>query len=619
MDYKHEQRERETGKMELHDLKKLESRALDHWHETVERYREDSDFSFGLQWDAGAEERRKRQGRTSIVYNLIGAYVKRVTNAVRQAPPAIQIHAVSGGASKEAAKALSGLIMGIEYASNAQTAYCYALSCACRGGYGAWRVIVDENGDPRIEPIMDPTALMWDPAAQRLDFSDAKWCIYSQERDVSAIREAYGDDAVEGCGEYDLVKVCELWIISNGKIFQYIYTPKAILEVVEYPGKIIPFVIITGERAIIDGKLAYLGITSDAKSPQKEINYLKSEAISRMSMAPKAAYIAKEGADEDYEEEWANAAVEARAVLHYRGDSPPIPVQAPDAPSGFMALAQENIQLMSAITGIYAPSQGENVGNQSGKAIKYEQAQGSLSTFEFLFSLQGGIKRTGEILIDIIPRVWVDDRVRVSLGQDGTQTPVSVGPSIVPNVANLNLGYGEYGVSISAGASYASQREAMIERMTDLIARNPDMIGIIGPWLVRHIDLPGSEQLADALATLQPPAVQQILAQDGDPAQQLAGAMGQVQQLQQQIQQLQAQNAEMQKALETKQVEAQARAVEGDKNRAHDVQMEQLRADLKAVQDRLKYQEQDEAATFDARLKIALAQIQTKNKEQFNG
>jgi hypothetical protein len=451
----------------LPELKKLRDRASDHWSSMAEEYREDVEFSFGEQWTGGDIQKRQAAGRPSFVYNLIPAFIHTVTNAARQAPPSIQVHAVGNGATKPAAKAIAGLIRGIEYESNATNAYVYALECAVKGGYGSWRVNMvedyDHRVDFRIDSIIDPTTLLWDPAARRPDFSDARFCVYEKLMDADAAAEQwpkYSDEIKAKKDQNGEVLISELWVREEDRVVQYVFTDDCLLDVNdEYPGKILPFVTTTGERGMYDSRVHFHGLVRSIKEVQREYNYLKSEAIASISNRPKAMAIAEENALENHIEDWAGANRVAKAVLFKKKGSEVNLIDPPAPPIGYMQLADANVQVMKMITGIYAPSTGEHVDASSGKALKYEQAQGALSTYHYLDSLKYGVKRTAEILIDLFPTAWVDDAVRVAIHPDGKTESISVGPGTVPEVANLDMSYGKYGISISSGPSYASQRE----------------------------------------------------------------------------------------------------------------------------------------------------------------
>lgn len=577
---------------ELPELKKMRDRANDHWTPIMEDSRENTDFAFGEQWSGSDIQTRKAAGRPSFVYNLIPAFTRTVTNTARQAPPSVKIHPVGDGATKEAAKALSGLIAGIEYESNAASAYTYALECAVKGGIGSWRVNMFERDDQsiglRIDSIADPTTVMWDPAARRPDFSDARFVVYEKMLNVDAaceMWEKYAEELKTAKDENDEVLVSELWAREEGgKIIQYVFTDDCLLDVNdEYPGSILPFVTVTGERGFREGRLHFHGLVRDIASVQREYNYLKSEAIASIANHPKAMAIAEENSVENHMDDWATANRVAKVMLFKKKGSELTLIPPAEPPVGYMQLADANVQVMKMITGIYAPSTGEHVDASSGKALKYEQAQGAVSTFHFLDSLRYGIKRCGEILIDIMPKTWIDDAVRVAIHPDGKTESVSVGPTQLPEVANLDLSYGKYGVTVSSGPAYASQREELQSRMMDFMKMNPASAAIIGPWLLQSIDLPGSESVADALISMLPPNVQQILSAQDDPmntvrmqSQQIQQMQAQLQQMQQALQEGNAEKVKAQTQMQMKQMELEAQRQMTEMKIAHEKDSQQV-------------------------------------------
>ena len=322
--------------------------------------------------------------------------------------------------------------------------------------------------------------------------------------------------------------------------------------------------------------------------------------------------IEEENSVENHMDDWATANRVAKVMLFKKKGSELTLIPPAEPPVGYMQLADANVQVMKMITGIYAPSTGEHVDAASGKALKYEQAQGAVSTFHFLDSLRYGIKRTGEIIIDLLPKTWVDDAIRVAIHPDGKTESVSVGPNPVPDVANLDLSYGRYGVTVSSGPAYASQREELQSRMMDFMKMNPASAAIIGPWLLQSIDLPGSESVSDALISMLPPNVQQILSAQNDPmnavrmqSQQIAELQAQLQQAQQALQEGTAEKVKAQTQLQIKQMEIEAQRQQTMMQIAHENNQQQTDLTAKAMMADTKAENDHTKAIFTTEAKQA--------------
>lgn len=621
-------------KLELHDIKEMETQAEKIWSSIHQEYRDNLKFSYGYgddQWDPQALQIRTRQGRPSETYNIIPSFIHPFINHIKENPPAINIYPISDGADKKQSRLISGIIRAIEYNSNAQKIYLQCLENAARGGIGAWRVIpkvvfdgVDDDVDIVTELIQDPTNLLIDPSAIKQDFSDAEW--YILKRTLS--KKQYLNDYPNGRANSidDIVEVKELWykVIETKEginpetllkekrksisIYQYIYDDYEILSCIKTIGNKLNICVVTGEQFNIDGVTKYGSITRELQAPQREINWLKSEAMADVACRPKAMFIADNDAFTSIEErdQWERSHMEPMAVLTKKKGSSISEITPPTPPTGYMQLADKNIEMARIITGIYPdPTTQNGLNPVSGKAINAQQAGQSISTYHYVDSLKYAIKRSGEIILDLLPEFYNDNKVRLSMNVDGSYSPVSMGNQQVESAENFDLAYGRYGVSISTGPTYASQKEALIGTMTDLMKNNPQAMGLSMDWIIKNINLPGSEELADRFKLTLPQPIQQLLAQQEgqsqDPNEQLKASFSKIQQQNEQLQQAKATIDQLTQALEheTQQLNSKQnelmikQQIEQEKNQTN-LTMKEMELKIKYLESQIKAQQHED-------------------------
>lgn len=509
--------------MDITQLKKYLDQASSYWAPTKASYGNDIKFSNGVgQWSGPTETTRRRAKRLVETYNVIPSFIRPITNTVREAPPSIDVRPVTN-ADKMQARALSGLIRSIENESGAGQIYCQALENLCRGGLGAWRVVMskDHHGEDqiRLESIDDPTKLYYDPASKAVDFYDARYAIFENVMSKAEYIENYGSEGVE---EDDVsVSVWEMWYKNdNGKITLYVFDDCKILDAQKLEIVHIPYVLITADRMVIDGKTTYNSAIRDIKPLQSEINFLKSEAMTQIANAPKATWTAAKGSLVN-PQAWANAATDPTVALEYeRTATPPQPIPPPQAPAGYMDLATSNVDLMRQITGIYPDASVQSaLAGASGKAIKTQIAVGQISSKQWIEALQIGIRRCGDIILDYISVYYYDDSIRITLGADQSVGKISVGPNHVEGATNVDLKKGRYKVIVSTGASYTTAVDQAVDRIMEIGKSNPQVFQVLTDWLIQNTNIPGSEELADRFRALLPPEVQQVISQTntGDP------------------------------------------------------------------------------------------------------
>lgn len=357
--------------------------------------------------------------------------------------------------------------------------------------------------------------------------------------------------------------------IVSHEIMWYKIAGDRIIDRRPWLGKYIPIVRVIGEETIIDGKLDRKGHTRGMKDPQRMYNYWTSEATGQVALQGKTPYVAPAEAIEGYENYWKDSNVDSAAVLPYNAmteDGKVIPApqrqQPPVMSTAYVQGMQicEN-QLMMA-SGQYQSQFGQNENATSGKAISERQRQGDTATYHFIDGLAIGIRYTGMILIDLIPKVYDTERVIRILAKDGTESHIQIKPdapdayqeapkqeggqddktkAAVAAIFNPNVG--RYEVESDIGPGYATRRQEAFNAMTQIASQNPQFMGLAGDLLFKSADFPLADELAERYKQIVPPNVR------GD------GPSPQEQQMQQTIQQLQGTIVELNKKLNDKEAE----------------------------------------------------------------
>lgn len=617
------------AKFEYEDIKALQELGDSYWEPIYREYKDDIKFSYGTgtdQWDPKAL--MYRGGRPAESYNIINGFVTPVVSLAQQNPPAINVFPISDGASKANARAISGVLRAIEYSCGAQREYCSALESAVRGSIGIIKVIPrlsdlgEDDIDFIIHHVSDPSQVLIDPSAKKADFSDAGWVIVKTTMSDRQYKRDYPEGRAESIN--GLVNLYELWIkevkvvkeldkatgytkrVRKVKILQYLYDDHDILETIDdYAGKYLPFAVVTGPRYTIDGETRFHSMTRAIKGIQKEINFLKSEQIATIACAPKATFYGDNNAFDSQEEQeaWEESATNPRVFLGHKPGAAVNQFNMPQIPTAYIESVDKNVDLARVITGIYPdPTTQNGLSPMSGKAIKQQQAGQSIATYAFVDSLNYAIKHVGEIILDLLPNYWNDNKVRLSMGVDGKFNPISMGNEEVEGADNFDLAYGKYSVSISTGPSYASQKEALIEMIMDTIKTNPQAMQIALPWIINQINLPGSEELADMFSLTLPPEIQKFIAMQkqtsSDPAEALKAAMFQLQRMAQEGQEKSQMIDQLTQALDKETQELNSKQMELDAKK----DMEESKQQYQMMMEAIKHEHSLEIAELKARV-----------------
>lgn len=366
------------------------------------------------------------------------------------------------------------------------------------------------------------------------------------------------------------VTVVKKRTVQKRKVMLYKMTALDILERTEIKCHWIPVFPVYGDVLNNDGKIIRKGIIRDAKVPCKMYNFYWTSATEEIGSRSRTPWVMAEGQDEGYEIQWRNANRSTLGVLKYKpttfqGQLVPAPQRQPmaDFPSGMMAMAMHANDDIKATTGLFDSSLGARGNATSGRQEIAQQAQGDLANFHFADNLNKTIRHCGRCLVDMIPSYYDSPRIVRTLGVDGEikYSPINhplPNPEIdeitgaIKTVLN-DVTVGTYGVTISTGPSYQTQRQESAEAMTEMARSYPPLMQAAGDLVVKAFDWPGADEISERLKRTIPP---EIVGKEDEEQQQIPPDLMQaMQQDHQQMQMLQQQLAEMQKIIDEKEQE----------------------------------------------------------------
>lgn len=566
--------------------------------------KEDIRFArLGEQWDVGLKARRLREGRPCLTINKLPPFIRQVVNDARQNKPAIKVQPQDSQADPQTAGIMSGLIRNIEASSDADVAYDTALECAATSGIGYFRINLaytcDDSWDQDIvfERVANPFSVYGDPHSERADSSDWNVAFVTEMMTKEAFEAKYPDADEIDFGSADFphqwrdgkrIMVAEYWkrtqvkkklyLLSDGsvllgedlkkreeelalsgtvvvgrprdvlsyKVEQHILNGVEVLESVEWAGKYIPIIPVYGEEVNLDGKRYFRSLVRDAKDAQVMYNAWRTASTEMVAMAPKAPFIGRKGAFNHDLEKWESANKASHAFIEYDGAEAPQRQPFPGVPAGALQEALNASDDMKAIIGIYDAGLGARSNETSGVAINSRKRESDVSTFHYIDNLSRSIRHAGRVLLDLIPKVYGEDRIVRVLGEQQEVTTAKLGsPEQARQTQGIEgveriyaLGLGKYDLTVRAGPSFTTRREEAAAQMMELLRSFPAAAPVIGDLIAKNLDWPGADEIAERLKAMQgqgglPPEIQQ----------QMQAGMQEIQRLTQENEQLKADRA----------------------------------------------------------------------------
>ena len=449
---------------------------------------------------------------------------------------------------------------------------------------------------------------------------------YTVRESVVLLQLSDGSSIYEDEVDKDLMKELGVTIINKResvrkKVKWCKVTAMQVLEEGEWAGKYIPIIPVYGQSTIVQGKHKRFGLVRMAKDPQRMYNYWSTALTETVALAPKAKWILAEGQDEGHENEWAQANIKAMPVLRYkqtdidgRPANPPIRQQPESPPTGAMAAMQSMNLDLQAVIGIYDPNQLPQ-GIQSGKAIQGQQMQSDMTNMHYYDNLTRSIRQVGRIILDLIPKIYDTQRAMRIIGDDGKPEIMTINERKmdeqgIERILN-DMSIGEFDVVMDTGPGYNSKRQEAVTAMMSLFQAEPALVQVAGDLLVRNMDFPGADIIADRMAINNPLAQIDDMSDIPPPIQmKLKQDQATIQQLQQQIQAMQ-----MDMKYGASVAEQQEQAITAREQMKLEAKLEdsKMRTDTQAHDTVLKTQTQIEVEQLKAQVAILLARM---NSEQ---
>ena len=359
------------------------------------------------------------------------------------------------------------------------------------------------------------------------------------------------------------------------KVTQRIMTGAEVLETNDWAGKYIPIIPVYGDEVNVEGKRHWISLVRWAKDPQQMFNYWRTASTELVALAPRMPFIGPKGAFNTDQAKWATANVISHPYVEYDGNTPPQRQPFAGPPAGALQEALNASDDIKSVMGIYDAALGARSNETSGRAILQRQRESDTATFNYIDNLSRAIKHAGRVIVDLIPKVYNTPRIIRVIHEDGTNESVPINKPFIPEQAKspesqqyeagkqqetvdgltkiYDVTTGKYDVTCEVGPSFSTKREEAAAQMLELGKMFPPMMQVAGDLLVKNLDWPGADDIADRLKAMLPPQLQgqspqvmqmrqQMQAMDQAAKQAVGQLNQQVQQLQQQLAQAKSQD-----------------------------------------------------------------------------
>lgn len=395
----------------------------------------------------------------------------------------------------------------------------------------------------------------------------------------------------------------------------------------------IPIVPVYSYFKIVEGKVTCRGAIEKLMDIQRVHNYAFSRDVEEVALSPRKKYWMTREQAEGEEKDLQSLNTNMKPVQFYNhipNVPPPTYMGGGEVNGAVRTLVDSTDQGINSAAGMFGANMGDIQHLQSGAAIERQIDRGDNGTSAFFEAMEVAITRVGQILVQHIPyvydatrqvRILKEDRSYEMVILNQVEVDAATGESVTLN----DLTVGQYDVTCDVGPAYRNRQEQASETLLRAIEKSPDLMGMAGDILMKNINAPGFDLLAERLRAqaLQSGVIpmEQMTDEERQWAQEQASKPQQpsAEELALQVQMMEAQTAQM--AEQNKGVEHQIKMQELQAK----FQQEQQKTQSKLAVDSAKIQQtqqkidlsaqQQEFAQMMEQMKLQMQMMQTQSQE----
>lgn len=381
--------------------------------------------------------------------------------------------------------------------------------------------------------------------------------------------------------EREMVRIEEKRPSKKHKIIHYRIAGEYELDKTEFPSEQLPMPFVDNNSYYDKtGKQITRSFFGDCRDTQRYINYLRTQSayILKVSRYDQWVGSKKNVASMDTQRNWKDP-TNTKGMLTY-DESPsgakPEQVRPPELSQSLFQQYELAIQDLYTSTGLYPARMGQSGDEASGAAIDARTRQGSYATYVFFNSINRAVATGGEIVNEMIPRVYDSERVMTLMMPDKGMKNVTINreKDDYGEIIENDIRKGTYQVRLKPGPSYEGQKEQALQSLRDVLQVDPTTFNLVADLYAENLPLGNTIEIKNRLKTRVSPAVIEAGKTGEMPKQQ--GPTPEQEAIQVQQQQLQQQQQFQQAQIQIKQQELAIKA----KQAQADIEMEQMKLEI---------------------------------------
>ncbi len=308
--------------------------------------------------------------------------------------------------------------------------------------------------------------------------------------------------------EGEMVRIEEKRPSKKHKIIHYRIAGEYELDKTEFPSEQLPLVFVDNNSYYDKiGKQITRSFFGDCRDTQRYINYLRTQSAYILKVSRYDQWIGskKNVSSLDTQRNWRDP-TSIQGMLTY-DESPegnkPEQVRPPELSASLFQQYELAIQDLYTSTGLYPARMGQSGDEASGAAIDARTRQGSYATYVFYNSINRAVATGGEIVNEMIPRVYDSERIMTLMMPDKGMKNVTInrendeyGESVENDIRK-----GTYQVRLKPGPSYEGQKDQALQSLREVLKADPTSWILIADLFAENLPLSNTIEIKNRLKT----------------------------------------------------------------------------------------------------------------------
>lgn len=297
-------------------------------------------------------------------------------------------------------------------------------------------------------------------------------------------------------------------------IIHYRIAGNYVLDQTEFPSEQLPIVFVDNNSYYDkSGKQVTRSFFGDCRDTQRYINYLRTQSAYILKNSRYDQWIGPKTnvSSLDTQRNWRDPSA-TQGMLTYDKDpdgQKPEQIRPPELSASLFQQYQLAVEDLYTCTGLYPARMGNNGDEASGAAIDARTRQGSYATYVFFNSINRAITTCGEIVNEMIPKVYDSERVITLMMPDEGIKNITINKQIDAYGEKIenDIRKGTFQVRLKPGPSYEGQKEIALQSLQDVLKADPSSFNLIADLYAENLPLPNTIEIKNRLKTRVPPQI----------------------------------------------------------------------------------------------------------------